>query len=107
MFLMVHIITSNEIYPVTLLIYIIDCIILIMLRHFFSYSVSSLFYISTLITLTFSAIVASKTPNPAEYDLNALQIARAACEVWSLGMAALTLLSELNQMRKYVFYYCN
>ena len=51
--------------------------------------------------------MASKTSNPAEYDLNAQQIARAACEVWSLGMAALTLLSELRQMRKYVFYFCN
>ena len=46
--------------------------------------------------------MASITPDPAEYDLTALQIARAACEVWSLGMAALTLLSELNQLRKYV-----
>ncbi|XP_078322395.1 uncharacterized protein LOC111103871 isoform X2 [Crassostrea virginica] len=42
-----------------------------------------------------------KTSNPAEYDLNAQQIARAACEVWSLGMAAITLLSELRQMRKH------
>ncbi|XP_078322396.1 uncharacterized protein LOC111103871 isoform X3 [Crassostrea virginica] len=67
----------------------------------FRFFVNSLFYISTLITLTFSAIVASKTSNPAEYDLNAQQIARAACEVWSLGMAAITLLSELRQMRKH------
>nr|XP_022293141.1 uncharacterized protein LOC111103870 [Crassostrea virginica] len=67
----------------------------------FRFLINSLFYIMTLITLTLSAIVASITSDPAEYDLTALQIARAACEVWSLGMAALTLLSELNQLRKH------
>nr|XP_022293145.1 uncharacterized protein LOC111103871 isoform X2 [Crassostrea virginica] len=67
----------------------------------FRFLINSLFWIITLFTLTLSAIVASTTPDPAEYDLSALQITRAACEVWSLGMAALTLLSEMDQFRKH------
>jgi hypothetical protein len=69
---------------------------------FFRFRVNSLFYIITLFTLTLSAIVASTLPDPAVNDLSPLQLARAVCEIWSLGMAVLTLLSELNQLRKYV-----
>lgn len=64
----------------------------------FRFLLNSLFYMITLITLTFSAIVASTVPDPTVYGVSALQIARAVCEVWSLGMAALTLVSELNQL---------
>ncbi|XP_061176466.1 uncharacterized protein LOC133185337 [Saccostrea echinata] len=67
----------------------------------FRFLINSLFYIITLITITFSAIVASSTPDPSVYDLSALQIGRAVCEIWSLGMAILTLFSELNQLRKH------
>ncbi|XP_062600338.1 transient receptor potential cation channel subfamily V member 5-like [Saccostrea cucullata] len=62
--------------------------------------INSIFYIFSLITITFSAIVASSASDPSVYD-NSLQIARAVCEVWSLGMAILTLFSELNQLRKH------
>lgn len=37
-------------------------------------------------TITFSAIVASTTQDPTVYNNSALQIARAVCEMWSLGM---------------------
>ncbi|XP_056016069.1 uncharacterized protein LOC125675377 isoform X4 [Ostrea edulis] len=63
--------------------------------------INSLFYIITLFTITFSAILASTLPDPAVNDLSALHIARAVCEIWSLGMAVLTLFSELNQLRKH------
>ncbi|XP_062579307.1 uncharacterized protein LOC134241264 [Saccostrea cucullata] len=63
--------------------------------------INSMFYLFSLITLTFSAIVASSTSDPSVYDNSFLQIARALCEVWSLGMAILVLFSELNQLRKH------
>ncbi|XP_061176467.1 uncharacterized protein LOC133185338 [Saccostrea echinata] len=63
--------------------------------------INSIFYIISLITITFSAIVASSTPDPSAYDLSSPQVARAFCEVWSLGMAILILCSELNQLRKH------
>lgn len=59
-----------------------------------------LFYLSTLITMTFSAIVATKCSDPYVYDISALQIARIIFEVWTVLMAIYTLFSELNQFRK-------
>lgn len=54
----------------------------------------------TLITITFSAIVASTTKDPTVYNIDALQIARGICEVWSLGMTVHILITNIYQIRK-------
>lgn len=51
-------------------------------------------------TITFSAIVASTAQDPTVYNSSALQIARAICEIWSLGMTIFILVTEINQIRK-------
>lgn len=51
-------------------------------------------------TITFSAIVASTTQDPTVYDNSALQIARAVCEMWSLGMIIYKFLDEIQQLYK-------
>lgn len=63
------------------------------LQHF-------LFNLITLVTITYSAIVASTAKDPTAYNVTVLQIARGICEVWSLGMTIFTLSSEINQIRK-------
>nr|XP_034331697.1 uncharacterized protein LOC117690957 [Crassostrea gigas] len=60
----------------------------------------SLLNLITLMTITFSAIVASTTQDPTVYDNSALQIARAVCEMWSLGMIIYKLLYEIQQLYK-------
>lgn len=66
----------------------------------FRFIFNFLFFFSTLITMTFSAVVATNCSDPYVYDISALQIARIICEVWSLVMAFYTLFSEINQFRK-------
>lgn len=51
-------------------------------------------------TITFSAIVASTTQDPTVYNNYALQIARAVCEMWSLGMIIYKFLDEIQQLYK-------
>ena len=50
-------------------------------------------------SLCFCAVVATMTPDPVQY-VGRLQVARAVLEVWSVIAVVLTLLLEINQMRK-------
>lgn len=68
----------------------------------FSYRLNSIFYLTTIITMTYSAIVASKSSDPSVYDISGLNIVRGIFEIWSVGMALVTLVLEIHQCRKYV-----
>ena len=58
----------------------------------------------TLFALTFSSIVAVTTPDPTQYD-SPLQVSRAVMEVVSIMMALLTLVTEINQLRRYTLWF--
>jgi len=74
--------------------------VFIIIDRFPFYRVNFILYIITLLGLTFSAVVASMSENPLIYN-TPLQIARAACEVWSVCLVIVSLVSEMSQLRKY------
>ena len=63
------------------------------------FQINSFLFLLTLLLLTFSVVVSVSSPDPTVYD-SPLQVSRAVCEVWGVGVAALTLLLEINQFRK-------
>lgn len=52
--------------------------------------------------MTYSAIVASQSSDPSVYDISGQNIVRGIFEIWSVGMALVTLVFEIHQCRKYV-----
>ncbi|XP_052711006.1 uncharacterized protein LOC128185454 [Crassostrea angulata] len=82
-----------------------DVVRLLIMRKWEKYARSrflfkALLNLITLVTITFSAIVASTAQDPTLYNNSALQIARAVFEMWSLGMTFYKLLHEIQQLRK-------
>ncbi|XP_060067778.1 uncharacterized protein LOC132547979 [Ylistrum balloti] len=63
------------------------------------FEMNSLVYFVTLVTMTFSAVVAAMCPDPLQYDLP-LQIGRGVCEVWTVTIILMTIFQEANQFRK-------
>lgn len=61
-------------------------------------------YMLTLFALTYSSIVAVSTPDPTQYD-NPLQVSRAVMEVLSVLISTLTLVTEINQLRRHKLEY--
>ncbi|KAK3098318.1 hypothetical protein FSP39_018374 [Pinctada imbricata] len=73
-------------------------------RHDVTSIVNSFFYILTLFSLTFAGITAATISDPMQYN-SPLQIARGVFEIWSFGMATITLLTEINQLFKHKLEY--
>ncbi|ESO89302.1 hypothetical protein LOTGIDRAFT_229171 [Lottia gigantea] len=66
----------------------------------FRFQLNCAVFLLTLFAMTFTAVVAVDTVDPAQYH-GPLQIARAVFEVWWYVHAVITFILELNQMRKH------
>ncbi|XP_076455507.1 transient receptor potential cation channel subfamily V member 1-like [Babylonia areolata] len=66
----------------------------------FRFQINCFLFILTQMCLGFCAVVATVTPDPTVYS-GPLHITRAVLEVWSVAAVIMTLLLELNQMRKH------
>ncbi|KAL8625269.1 hypothetical protein ACOMHN_030027 [Nucella lapillus] len=64
------------------------------------FQLNSFLFLLTQIALCFCAVSATMTSDPTEYS-GGLQYVRAALEAWSVVAVFITLLLELNQMRKH------
>ncbi|CAC5394499.1 unnamed protein product [Mytilus coruscus] len=62
--------------------------------------VNTVLYLITLLAMTYSSVVAVAAPDPLIYD-SPTQLIRAVTEIWTCLMAFVTLLSEMNQIRKH------
>ncbi|XP_064594623.1 uncharacterized protein LOC135461446 [Liolophura sinensis] len=70
----------------------------------FRFLLSATFYLLTLFSLVYSAVVVSSVPDPMVYD-SPLQISRGVFEVIAYSSVAFTFLLELNQFRRHRLQY--